>query len=177
MSLNQEPIQTTLRVTGTPSRNHCRDTELQKLSTFLILQNIVFDANFWTMHRTNLWKHLDSSVWCTIRIATLTFSRSRHRSHCSAAYSLFYFQSLTTTQPWLRRRRIAMSFHFMNRILISISTFLTARIRQTAATTCLYKVCVILIGNLNNYDRRTNNHVRNALLQLRPAINKCPSPG
>jgi len=35
-------------------------------------------------------------------------------------------------------------------------------------------VCVIFIGNFNIYHRRTNNHLRNALLLLRPSNDKCP---
>jgi len=74
LSVNPEPTQTTLRVAGMLSRDHCWHTEHQKLSTFLILRNIVFDTNFWTMQRKNFLKYWHSSVWCTIRIATFTFS-------------------------------------------------------------------------------------------------------
>jgi len=56
LSLTKGSTRIILRVAGTPSRNHCRDMEQQRLSTHLISPNIVFAENFLTTHRTNSWK-------------------------------------------------------------------------------------------------------------------------
>jgi len=82
-----------------------------------------------------------------------------------------YFCSLTTT-TWLCRCWIA-SYCMFYLILMSISAFQISHIPQTAATACLWKFGVILIGNLKINDRRSNNHLTNASLLLRLANDKC----
>jgi len=86
-----------------------------------------------------------------------------------------YFCSPMTTIR-LCRCWIAM-FCMFYLIFMSISAFQSAQSQRTAATTSLCQVSIIFIVNLNIYDRRTNNHVRNALFLLRPFNNSVPSTG